>query len=190
MSDKKEAEKAQTPTPRDIFEGIRVARQRQIESWRSGSPLPRAEPLRCLHPRLLLAGARGGHNGGNSALRDVEPLRQRSGGAASRPTSSSRSGADPRSLPYTLPATARCPLPLPAVPAHLMSGRQEAVSVCGIRPVTASRTGVQKDGPMVLAHGYRAARQGSLPGPASRSWRERREAFPGRRRFRVPPASE
>ena len=30
---------------------------------------------------------------------------------------------------------------------------------------------------MVLAHGYRAARQGSLPGPASRSWRERREAF-------------
>ena len=32
MSNKKEAEKAKAPTPRELFEGIRVARQRQIKS--------------------------------------------------------------------------------------------------------------------------------------------------------------
>ena len=64
--------------------------------------------------------------------------------------------ADPRSLPLTLPATARCLLALRAScrAAHLMSGRQEAVSVWGIRPVTASRTVSKKDGLMVFEHGY------------------------------------
>ena len=65
MSDKRKQSKPR-PRRRVIFlRGSRGARQRQSESWRSGSPLTRAKPLRCLHPRLLLAGARGTHNGGN-----------------------------------------------------------------------------------------------------------------------------
>jgi hypothetical protein len=57
-------QKKPKPRSRLIFlRRSRVARQRQIENWRSGSSLTRAKPLRCLHPRLLFAGARGGHNG-------------------------------------------------------------------------------------------------------------------------------
>ena len=79
MSDKKEAEKAQIPTPRDIFEGIKgrpPETDRELEEWLASAE---GKVATMFTPRLLLAGARGTHNGGNSALRDVEPLQQRSG---------------------------------------------------------------------------------------------------------------
>ena len=64
MSDKKEAEQAKAPTPRDIFEGIKGRPPKnKIESWMSGSPLTRAKSLRRLNPPSTTRWGEGGHNG-------------------------------------------------------------------------------------------------------------------------------